>query len=85
MRLAARRDGEQGETGGEGARTDQGARGFGDGEQGVPASAGRRLVAAQDRSGFRPLIADRPVIARPTISACTESVPSKVKIASMSA
>ena len=32
-----------------------------------------------------PLIAESPVISRPTISAWTESVPSKVKIASMSA
>ena len=85
MRVAPRRDGEQRETRSEGAGTGQGARGLGDGEQGAPAPVGGGFVAAQDRSGFRPLIADRPVIARPTISACTESVPSKVKIASMSA
>ena len=36
-------------------------------------------------AGLRPLIAESPVISRPTMSACTESVPSKVKIASMSA
>jgi hypothetical protein len=31
-----------------------------------------------DRAGRRPVIADSPVISRPTISACTWSVPSKV-------